>query len=62
MTDTEFEILKADEAKAYAQYDRVNSLRSELGDKWLPLKQALDREKVRREIAAEMLSEALKPK
>jgi len=60
MTDEQFTQLKADEEAAYAAYDKQVNIGKALGEKWLPLKQRLDREILRREIQAEEAA-AMKP-
>lgn len=57
MTDTEYEKLKADEAKAYADYDMAQTVLHKLGEIWLPFRQALDKENMRRQVRAEMEKE-----
>jgi hypothetical protein len=54
MIESEFEKLKAEEAKAYAEYNTALDSMRKLGDVWLPLKQLIDRENMRRDIAKEM--------
>ena len=57
MNDADFEKLKTDEAMAYDKFHAQDEISNELASKWVRLKQAMDREILRREIKADMTKE-----
>lgn len=54
MTDTEFQTLKDDCEKAYQESRAAHRVADEASSKWAKLAVAVDKEKLRREVVAEL--------